>query len=160
MVPRMRPFLVLAALVCLSACRADAPGGRPPGDGGLSDRIASAVREGALVDLEALAPSAWTRVCAFSPYTTQAMAEQVLGFAWPYAWGNIEHLDDFSFVVLVDDRRADGEQVVAALEQPRNRGDFAGLDSPCVPRDRARFTVRRDGDLASGAAHLVLRPSP
>lgn len=152
----MRHAIVLVAgVVGLAACR-----GAAPGDRGLSDRLAEAAREGAVVDLAALAPFAWTRACAFAPYTTQAAAETALRFAWPYPWGDIETLDDRAFVVLVDDAQEGGGRVVAAFDHPRDRGDLAGQEPACVERDRARFVVVRDGDLADGAPHLVLRPAP
>lgn len=145
--------LILAALLGLVACADN----EPPGDRGIPDRIAAEVSRGtgAVVDLAVLAPFEWTRFCAFGPYTTQEAAEDELGFRWPYTWGNIEHLDDRSYLVFVN-----GDSVVAAFDYPRGRGDFHWLDSACYERATARFVIVEQGLMTDGAPHLVLRPEP
>ena len=74
----MRAAFLLGVLAALSACGLR----QPPGDQRVADRIAAAVERGngsALVMAEA-APFEWDRFCAFAPYTTEPLAEQVLGF--------------------------------------------------------------------------------
>ena len=147
---RAAPVLVLLGL---SACTPDAARSGPPDGGGLSDRIAAHVEagDGAIVDLAALEPSAWTQFCAFPPYTTRTAAEEALGFRWTYQWSGIEHADDRTYLVLVDDG-----VVVSAFDHPRDRGDFAGSGPACTDRADARFVVRTEGQLGSGEPHHVL----
>jgi hypothetical protein len=149
----MVKHLALIALLGLSACATS----EAPSDRGLSDRIAAEVERGerATVDLAALAPFEWTRLYVFPPYTTEETAENALGFPWPYAWSAVEHDDTRTFLVLVN-----GEEVVAAFDHSRGHGDFAGLSRTSYSPDSARFVVRKQGLLAGGDPHYVLRPAP
>ena len=137
----MRTVAVLF-LIGLGACSPrEAPGG-----GDLSGRITERVEqgEGARVDLASLAPFEWTRFCAFHPYTTEAAAEELLGFGWPYEWSAVERLEDRNYLVFLN-----GDEVAAAFDHTRKRGDFAGLDPVCFSRNEARFVVREQGRLVS-----------
>ena len=107
------------------------------------------------MDLDALASFEWTRFCAFGPYTTEDVAEDELGFRWPYAWSRVEDLDDRNYLVFVN-----GDEVVAAFDHARNLGDFAGLDPACHARDDARFVVRERGQFGSGAPYYVMHAAP
>lgn len=144
---------LLALTLLVGACSS-----RPnaPGDVGVSGRIADQVErgDGTEVDLAALAPFEWTRFCAFGPYTTQEVAETSLGFDWPYAWSQVELLDDRSYLVFVN-----GRTVVSAFDHSRGLGGFAQTDPTCFARRDARFTVREDGRRSDGRPHSVLRAS-
>ena len=101
------------------------------------------------------APFEWDRFCAFAPYTTEEMAEQRLGFDWRYAWSNVESLDDRAYLVFLD-----GDSVVSTFDYSRGRGDFSGLEPPCVEREHATYVVVEDGLSTSGAPWLEVRLSP
>jgi len=139
---------MLLAVLC-GACR-----GEPPGDHGLSARIAAEVQRGSgtVVDLHALAPFRWSRFYVFGPYRTQKDAERVLGKPWPYEWGAIEYEDDRSFLVFTD-----SGHVVAAFDQVNDGGNLMGLfrEAGYSP-DSARFVVRERERLAGGAPNYEL----
>lgn len=122
----------------------------------MADRIAAAVDggEGLTLDMAELAPFEWGRFCAFEPYTTEQVGERALGFDWPYAWSDVEVLDDRAYLVFVDDGR-----IVSAFDHERSRGAFAGMDPPCVRRERALFTVVENGISTAGEPWVELRPS-
>jgi hypothetical protein len=127
---------LLPLLLGLSACGLAGP----PDGGDLSERLAERVREAPFetVDFAELAPFEWTRFCAFHPYTTEEMAEEELGFDWPYMrWSGEKSNEGTNYLVFVS-----GETVVAAFDHPNNQGDFAGMEEPCHERDAARFTAR------------------
>ena len=128
-----------------------------PDGGTLSDQIGEQLKQGdgTTVDLAALAPFAWTRFCAFEPYTTEERAEEALGFNWRYRWSAVEDLDDRNYLVFLD-----GSEVVAAFDHTLDLGNFAELDSVCYARDEARFTVSEQGRLVGGAPHYVLQAVP
>lgn len=125
----------------------------PPGDQGLSDRIADLVRRAPDTPLNfaTLAPFHWTRLYIFVPYTTKATAEQTLGFDWPYAWGAIEGRDDRALLVFVDSAR-----VMAAFEQTIDQGNFtSAARSAGYPPDSATFRFQHQGQLSNGAPNVV-----
>jgi hypothetical protein len=144
------PLAVTVAAYLAAACAVRTP----PGDHGLSDRIADHIHQtpDKPLDFAALAPFHWTRLFIFSPSTSEAAAERRLGFDWPYEWGAIEYQDDRALLVFVDSGR-----VVAAFEQPNERGNFmsAGrLDG--FSRDSARFSVIRQGMLGNDTPNNVV----
>ena len=149
----MRAVPLLVVLATLSACGLR----QPPEDEGIADSIAAAVEpgDGATLDVTDAAPLKWDRFCAFEPYTTEEVAERALGFDWRYAWSDVEMLDDRTYLVFVD-----GDRVVSAFDYERSRGDFAGLEPPCVERERARFAVVEDGTSTTGEPWLELRWAP
>ena len=65
----LRSLSVFVSLCLLGACVSHAP----PGDQGLSDRIAELVQQApdTTLNLAALAPFHWTRLYIFEPYTTE-----------------------------------------------------------------------------------------
>lgn len=149
----MRVSLLFLPLL-LSAC-ASRPGAAP-GDDGVSVRIADQVGrgDGTDIDMATLAPFEWTRFCAFGPYTTQEVAETALGVDWPYAWSQVERLDDRTYLVFMN-----GRTVVSAFDHGRGDGGFAQENAACADRRDARFTVRKDGLRTDGKPFYVLRAS-
>ena len=149
----MRAAFLLVVLATLPACGLR----QPPGDDGVADRIAAAVKhgDGAMFDMADAAPFEWDRFCAFEPYTTERAAERALGFDWRYAWSDVEVLDDRAYLVFVD-----GDRVVSAFDYDRGRGDFAGVDPPCVERERAQYVVVDDGTSVAGEPWLQVRRAP
>jgi hypothetical protein len=145
---------MVVSLALLGACVSHAP----PGDQGLSDRIAELVHltPDTTLNLAALAPFHWSRLYIFEPYTTKEAAERVLGFDWHYDWGAIEGRDDRVLLVFVDSGR-----VVAAFEQSYDRGNFlhvAGARS--YPRDSATFRLALQDTLTNGAPNVAARWQP
>jgi hypothetical protein len=146
--------LILIVLLTVAACGKPQAPVAPLDEYDVSRAIALRVEEGegTTIDLAALAPFDWTRFCAFHPYTTQTMAEEALGFRWPYEWSSVEHLDDRNYLVFLKD-----EDVVAAFDYPRGEGDFASFRATCVARQDAKFIVAQQGKSGSGKPFLVLR---
>lgn len=103
----------------------------------LSERISALYRsQEPVLDLSVAEPSAWDRVCVFSPYSTSDLhGRRTLGFSW-----DMDHLtlissnEGISLLVF-----ASGQHVVAFAEHPRVEGDFAHLGGRCFVRDRAKF---------------------
>lgn len=150
--PRALPIVLSAGLI--GACVSHAP----PGDQGLSDRVAELVQRApdTTLDFKALAPFHWTGLYIFGPYTTEDAAERVLGFDWPYKWGAIELRDDRAFLVFVDSGR-----VVATLEQTYDRGNFASAArGRSYARDSATFRLSIKDTLTNGAPNVVARWQP
>jgi hypothetical protein len=150
----LRPLSVVIALALSGACISQAP----PGDQGLSDRIADLAQRvpDTTVNLATLAPFHWTRLYIFQPYTSKEAAERVLGFEWPYEWGAIEGRDDRALLVFVDSGR-----VVAAFEQTKDRGNFAqAAGGVSYPRDSATFRLVTQDTLSNGAPNVVARWQP
>lgn len=85
------------------------------------------------------------------PYTTNQVAEQVLGFTWD-AEGKTSIAANDGINVLVFVR---GQEVVANTEHPRGKGDFSKLQPPCLPR--AQANVVRES-LSDGWVFLVVAP--
>lgn len=105
------------------------------------------------VDLAQIGPADWDKVCVLGPYTLNAQAEAVLGFAWDAERRTrIAATDDI--VVLVFVRGAD---VRAYTQYPRRAGDLAGLQPPCLPRTRAQIVRRTD---ARGWMHRDAQQPP
>jgi hypothetical protein len=149
-----RALAVFVSLGVIGGCVSHAP----PGDQGLSDRIAELTQRvpDTTLDLAALAPFHWTRLYIFEPYTTRKAAERVLGFDWQYEWGAIQARDDRVFLVFVDSGR-----VVAAFEQMYDRGNFAhAARGTGYPRDSATFRLDVQGTLTNGAPNVVVRWQP
>ena len=149
-----RALSVIISLGLLGGCLSHAP----PGDQGLSDRIAALARSrpDTTLNLATLAPFHWTRLYVFEPYTTKAAAERVLGFDWQYDWGAIEARDDRMLLVFVDSGR-----VVATFEQMYDRGNFLhAARSTGYPRDSAIFRLQIEDTLTNGAPNVVARWQP
>lgn len=100
------------------------------------------------VDLSAVGPASWERVCILSPYTNNQRAEHVLGFKWDAeSKTSIAGSDGINVLVFVQ-----GQRVVAYTEHPRNLGDFSKLQPRCLVRSQA--TVKRESDF-NGWVFLV-----
>jgi hypothetical protein len=115
----------------------------PPGDQGLSNRIAAEARRGpgTTIDVEKLAPFHWTDLYVFPPYTSEESAERRINKTWRYRWSAVEYRDDRAFLVFLDSGR-----VVAAFDHFRNRGDFSYYGhSPRISHlspSEAKFVVK------------------
>lgn len=150
----LRVLSLALSLGLLSACASHPP----PGDQGLSDRIAALVRRApdTTVNLASLAPFHWSRLYIFEPYTTKETAEGLLGFDWPYEWGAIAARDDRALLVFVDSGR-----VVATVEQTYDRGNFAhAARDRSYPRDSATFRLAIQDTLTNGAPNVIARWQP
>jgi hypothetical protein len=133
----MRRILLSVAATLLSACS--------EGDSSISaaivdqfDRVMVPV-----VDLSVVGPPGWDHVCVLTPYTSNAETEKVLGFKWDSdKKTTIGGSDGINVVVFLK-----GQEVLAFTEHPRNKGDFSGVDSHCVSRERAKFVrvTSKDG---------------
>jgi len=80
-------------------------------------------RPGDVLDLAAYTDFPWTRLYVFSPYTPLKTSLEKLGVQWPSAFvSSIESSDSRCLLIFID-----GKRVRAALEYPRQRGDFSQL---------------------------------
>ena len=105
------------------------------GSSHISESIGEQFAATRTVDLQVAAPESWDRVCIIGPYQGNEAAQQTLGFSWPVeSRSSITKSDGISLLLFV---RA--EDVVAAVEQRRDRGDFSSLDGRCFSRSEAQF---------------------
>jgi hypothetical protein len=141
----MRWILISAAAGLLSACS--------KGDSTISAAIADQFdrKSETVVDLSIVGPSGWDRVCILTPYTSNAETEKVLGFKWDSdTKTSIGGSDGINVVVFLR-----GREVLTFTEHPRNKGDFSGVVSRCVSRERAKFirVAEKDGWTYLRSAH-------
>ena len=112
-------------------------------DSSISGQITAQVedsRKSGFVDLSVVGPSSWERMCVLTPYTTNEMAAQVLGFNWDAeSKTSITGSDVVNALVFIH-----GQHVVAYTEHPRSTGDFSKLQPRCLPRSHAKL-VRDQG---------------
>jgi hypothetical protein len=131
------------AAVALAAVVAGCSGS----DGELAQRIAAEVAKGAgtVVRLAEVAEFSWDRLHIFDPYSSRDLIESRLGFEWPQAdHAGIRDSDGVTLLVFVK-----SGEVVRYVTQPRNHGDFAGLNQPAgFSSAEAVFTVTPRGDRA------------
>lgn len=136
--------LLAAALTCLllSGCNS--------GDASISAQVEALLkaRPATHIDLAQIGPASWERICVLKPYTTNAHAEQVLGFAWD-AERNTSIAGNEGINVLVFTR---GREVAAYTEHPRSKGDFSRMQPSCLPRTRA-IVIREQ--MSNGWVFLV-----
>ena len=120
-----RGHLFLAFTLLLAACSQDQ---------GISRALAKIVdSNSATVDMAAVGPSSWERVCVLGPYSSNERAEQILGFRWDANdKSSIGSNDGINLLVFVRN-----QEVLAYTEHPRNKGDFLKLDSRCLGRSNA-----------------------
>jgi hypothetical protein len=122
------------------------------GDSSISQQIAVQFKasQTSPIDLSAVGPASWDRVCVLPPYTNNQTAEQILGFKWDAESNtSIAVSDGINVLVLVQNK-----QVVAYTEHPRGKGDFSTLQPRCLLRSNA--IVVREPD-ASGWVYLVAK---
>lgn len=100
------------------------------------------------IDLAQIGPASWERLCVLTPYTTNARAEQVLGFAWDAERNtSIAGNEGINILVFVQ-----GQEVVAYTEHSRRKGDFSKMQPSCLPRTQA-IVVREQ--MSNGWVFLV-----
>lgn len=122
-----------------------APAGCQPGR-----RISSSIKDQFLVsgrksvDLAAAVPGTWNRVCILGPYSSNAVAKQVLGFDWDAeSRSSIKTNEGISLLLFVQDQR-----VVDYVEHSRAAGDFTNLAGRCFSDSSTKFvqvTQPQDG---------------
>lgn len=101
------------------------------------------------MDLRELGPAGWERVCVLGPYTSNKIARETLGFEWDAEKNSdIAHTDGSAVVLFVK-----AEEVLAFVEQPRDRGDLSSLTRRCFVRQNAVFEYLKT------TTGRVLRPS-
>jgi len=120
-------------------------------DAELGRRIAAEVAKGAgtVVQMADVTDFSWQQFHTFDPYSSRGLIESRIGFEWPQAdRTGIQDSDGMTLLVFVGDGA-----VVRHVTQPRDQGDFTGLDYPAgfTPTE-AVFTVMPRGD---GAFLLV-----
>lgn len=117
------------AAVLLSACSK----GSPSISAAIVDQFDRNTKN--VIDLSAVGPSGWERVCILTPYTINAETEKVLGFKWDSdTKTSIGSSDGINVIVFLR-----GRQVLAFAEHPRNKGDFSGAGARCASREQAEF---------------------
>jgi hypothetical protein len=105
-----------------------------------------------VVDMGQIDQFAWDMLYVFTPYTPHTTVDAALGFAWAEVHEiAIERRDDINLLVL-----ARGRSVVAYLELPRSRLDFAhSSDDHMFTPSSARFEARTE----SGSQVVLLTPA-
>jgi hypothetical protein len=133
---RLLPPLVAMALA--AGCGKSVPG--------LGEQIAAQyASEAPVIDLGAVGPADWDRVCIFAPYSTaQLHGRPALGFDWDMdSLSSIGSNEGISLLVFVQ-----GQQVQAFVDHARGKGDFAyaARDGQCFSRDAAKFRRKPMGE--------------
>lgn len=71
-----------------------------------------------------------------TPYNTNEIAHQVLGFEWDAEkYTSIAGSDHVNVLVFIKD-----DEVLAYSEHPRNKGDFYRVKPRCIARENAIFS--------------------
>lgn len=84
----------------------------------------------------------WERVCLIKPYSTNELAEQIIGFQFDVeSKSGISVLDGITLVLVISN-----ESVIEYFETPRNNVDFSSLKQNCFYRADANFQVKRGSD--------------
>jgi hypothetical protein len=104
-----------------------------------------------VVDIGEIDQFAWDRLYVFTPYTPHTTVDAALGFEWAKVHEiDIERRDDINLLVL-----ARGRFVVAYLELPRSRLDFAHIsDDHMFTPSSAQFHTRTE----SGSQVVLMTP--
>lgn len=105
------------------------------GDSSISAQLEALLQAGTetRVDLAQIGPASWERLCVLTPYTTNARAEQLLGFAWDAERNtSIARSDGINVLVFTQ-----GQEVVAYTEHSRRKGDFSKMQPACLLRTQA-----------------------
>jgi hypothetical protein len=112
---------------------------------------ASAQGGSGVVDFGQIDLFVWDMMYVFTPYTPHATVDAALGFAWAKVNEiDIERREDINLLVLTR-----GGSVVAYLELPRSRLDFAHLSHAHVfTPSSAQFQTRTE----SGSQVVLLTP--
>ena len=122
-----RKLLVLIAL-CLVACEKN------------SETLALNTSE-KFIDLAVHIPGNWSKVCVLPPYTTNAMAKELLGFGYNVELNtNISTSDSITLLLTIS-----GNTVLQAFEVNRRNADFSSLGAKCYPRSNAKFRLPDSG---------------
>ncbi len=94
------------------------------------------------VDLAAVVPGSWEKVCVLGPYSQSRDTERILGFhVFLDAISSIGHDDGINLLIFVRQGKLHDRR-----EHERRFGDFAPLAGHCFGRDHARFTLADRGD--------------
>lgn len=95
------------------------------------------------IDLSQVGSTSWSRLCILTPYSTNRVAEDALGFEWDAEKTNIELSEDVVLLVF-----ASGDNVDTYVAYPREDGDFSpvGFESSCLSRNRTKFAREQDDD--------------
>ena len=120
----------------------------------LEGEIAQAVQTSpGHIDLVALFPARWDRVCVLTPGASRAQVDRVLGFRYP-AGPYLVSRTDVAGLVFVR-----GDEVVVAMRYPREDGDFTALGpSYCLPRADAVFHSQPAPGAGDGRLLLPVNP--
>ena len=134
-----RSAFVLLCLVVVAACRV----GSPPNT--LREELAR-VRQagaGAVIDLAQAVQGDWDTVVVLQPYTSPAVSDSVLGYAWrSRELSAIGFTDMNNLLVFLKDGRV---RYAKLLE--RNLGDFCCIEGPWrYAREDAEFVAVVKGD--------------
>jgi len=93
------------------------------------------------IELSEALPGEWDRVCVLSPYSTNEMAEEIVGKSVNVELrSSIDGSDSIALLVTMKSGR-----VEKLIEVPRNSVDFAALGGKCFPREDSVFHVPEKG---------------
>ena len=129
----MNRGLLLAIAWLLCACN-----GSPSISEQIEDRVSA---DDAHLDLAAVGPKDWDRMCVLGPYTNNERAQEILGFRWDSeARTSISSSDAINVLVFIR-----GDEIVAYDDVMRSKADFADLDPPCLRRSSAVLVRKSEG---------------
>jgi len=94
-----------------------------------------------IIDLAEVGPPAWSRFCVISPYSDNEVVEEVLGFSWAADEKTAIHFSDHIVLLMF----VDNNEVISYVEYPRQYGDFADFEPPCLSRENAKVARMQDG---------------
>jgi hypothetical protein len=130
-VPHFSPSLAVVVVLLLAGCARSVPE---------AELLTLSVQE-QQVDLGAVLPGVWGRVCVLTPYTTNYAAKEVLGVSADVTGSSRIALSDG--IALLATLRED--EVDALYEVASSNVDFASLGNGCYAQSGALFSVAPTG---------------
>jgi hypothetical protein len=83
----------------------------------------------------------WDSVCIIPPYATNDYVEKQIGFNWNGLDDTERGNDGISLLLFIKNK-----VVVEYVQHPRNKGDFLGVSTSCIPRKNAKLVKLESND--------------
>lgn len=90
-----------------------------------------------VVDLSAEIEGDWDKVCLITPYFSNKLAEELIGFKFDVEYkSDIYVSDGITLLLVIKD-----EHVIEQFQVPRNNIDFSSVDADCYLNGKAKFKI-------------------
>jgi hypothetical protein len=94
-----------------------------------------------VLDLTKISDKDWDSVCIIPPYATNDYVEKQIGFIWKGLDDTERGNDGISLLLFIKNKA-----VVEYVQHPRNKGDFLGVSTSCIPRKNAKLVKLESND--------------